>query len=124
MKLLIASTVITATLLASAPAGAVTDKQIVDITCSREARIAHCGPAQVGTGLLRCFQANPFVRLSSACKAAIGQFERDKQATFVNPLVVIRPTSPIPGPGYIWRFHPAWGWGWYHPRFGWYRDWR
>ncbi len=33
----------------------------------------------------------------------------------------VKPVYPIPGPGYIWRLHPTYGWGWYHPRLGWWR---
>ena len=42
----------------------------------------------------------------------------------IRPTSVVRPTYAIPGPGYLWRFHPNYGWGWYHPRFGWHLGWR
>jgi len=41
----------------------------------------------------------------------------------VRPVAVVRPAYPIPGPGYLWRLHPTYGWGWYHPRLGWHRGW-
>jgi hypothetical protein len=36
----------------------------------------------------------------------------------------VAPTYAIPGPGYVWRWHPHHGWGWWHPRYGWHRGWR
>ncbi|WP_459992152.1 hypothetical protein [Methylosoma difficile] len=39
----------------------------------------------------------------------------------IRPVTVVRPAYAIPEPGYLWRMHPGFGWGWYHPRFGWYR---
>lgn len=35
----------------------------------------------------------------------------------------VAPTYPIPGPGYRWAYRANFGWGWYHPRYGWHR-WR
>ncbi|MDD5277069.1 MAG: hypothetical protein PHR16_13425 [Methylovulum sp.] len=107
----------------AAEAGYVTDQRIVDVACAREARRAHCGGAQVGSGLLMCLQANRYVRLSNACRAAIGQYQSYMPRPIVtNPIMVVRPAYPIPAPGYLWRQHPGYGWGWYHPRFGWHRD--
>ncbi|MDD5273269.1 MAG: hypothetical protein PHU14_11170 [Methylovulum sp.] len=38
--------------------------------------------------------------------------------------VRVAPVYPRPAPGYIWRQHPRYGWGWHHPRMGWHhRDW-
>ncbi|ASF44698.1 hypothetical protein CEK71_00695 [Methylovulum psychrotolerans] len=42
----------------------------------------------------------------------------------IRPAAVVRPAYPIPGPGYLWRQHPTYGWGWYHPGMGWHRGWR
>ncbi len=36
----------------------------------------------------------------------------------------VAPTYAIPGPGYLWRYHRRFGWGWWHPRYGWHRGWR
>lgn len=36
----------------------------------------------------------------------------------------VAPTDAIPGPGYVWAYHPQYGWGWRHPRRGWHRGWR
>ena len=36
----------------------------------------------------------------------------------------VAPTYAIPGPGYLWRYHPHYGWGWWHPVYGWHRGWR
>lgn len=39
-------------------------------------------------------------------------------------VVYVAPAYPIPGPGYVWAYHPAFGWGWRHPVYGWHRGWR
>ncbi|VVE09165.1 hypothetical protein PMO31116_02514 [Pandoraea morbifera] len=39
-------------------------------------------------------------------------------------VVYVAPVGVAPGPGYAWRYHPHYGWGWWHPRYGWHRDWR
>jgi len=36
----------------------------------------------------------------------------------------IAPTYAMPGPGYVWAYHPRYGWGWHHPVHGWHRGWR
>lgn len=36
----------------------------------------------------------------------------------------IAPTYAIPAPGYQWRYHATYGWGWWHPHYGWHRGWR
>lgn len=36
----------------------------------------------------------------------------------------IAPTYAVPGPGYLWAYHPRYGWGWHHPQQGWHRGWR
>jgi hypothetical protein len=33
----------------------------------------------------------------------------------------VPPAYPMPGPGYLWSFNVAYGWGWRHPVYGWYR---
>jgi len=35
----------------------------------------------------------------------------------------VAPTYAVPGPGYVWAYHPRWGWGWHHPAWGWHRGW-
>jgi hypothetical protein len=35
----------------------------------------------------------------------------------------VAPTYAVPGPGYVWAYHPRWGWGWNHPAWGWHRGW-
>jgi hypothetical protein len=37
--------------------------------------------------------------------------------------VYVRPSYPMPAPGYVWMRHPSYGWGWRHPRYGWHRGW-
>jgi len=39
-------------------------------------------------------------------------------------VVYVAPTYAVPGPGYVWRYHPEHGWGWHHPESGWHRGWR
>jgi len=38
-------------------------------------------------------------------------------------VVYVAPTYVAPGPGWGWRYHAEYGWGWYHPRYGWHRGW-
>lgn len=40
------------------------------------------------------------------------------------PVYVAPPVYGIPGPGYLWQYHPRYGWGWHHPHRGWHRGWR
>lgn len=39
-------------------------------------------------------------------------------------VVYVAPTYALPGPGYAWRYHGRFGWGWRHPNNGWHRGWR
>jgi hypothetical protein len=47
------------------------------------------------------------------------------RAAYVAPVGVayIAPTYAMPGPGYVWEYHPHYGWGWHHPVHGWHRGW-
>lgn len=36
----------------------------------------------------------------------------------------VAPYYPLPGAGYVWDYHPRYGWGWNHPSLGWHRGWR
>ncbi len=38
-------------------------------------------------------------------------------------VVYVRPAYASPGAGYIWRYHRRFGWGWWHPHYGWHRGW-
>ncbi|VVE15659.1 hypothetical protein PCA20602_02871 [Pandoraea capi] len=38
-------------------------------------------------------------------------------------VVYVAPVGVVPGPGYSWRYHAHYGWGWWHPRYGWHRGW-
>jgi len=38
--------------------------------------------------------------------------------------VYVEPTYASPGVGFVWEFHPRFGWGWRHPVHGWHRGWR
>ena len=39
-------------------------------------------------------------------------------------VVYVAPTYAMPGPGYAWRYHVRFGWGWHHANYGWHRGWR
>ena len=39
-------------------------------------------------------------------------------------VVYVQPTYALPAPGYAWRYHANFGWGWRHPGYGWHRGWR
>ena len=39
-------------------------------------------------------------------------------------VVYIAPTYALPAPGYAWRHHGRYGWGWRHGVHGWHRGWR
>ncbi|MDR6539752.1 hypothetical protein [Variovorax soli] len=36
----------------------------------------------------------------------------------------VAPVYAMPAPGYVWEYHPRFGWGWRHPVYGWHRGWR
>jgi hypothetical protein len=36
----------------------------------------------------------------------------------------VGPTYAVPGPGWVWAYHPHYGWGYHNPRYGWHRGWR
>ena len=38
--------------------------------------------------------------------------------------VYVAPAYAAPGVGWIWEFHPRYGWGWRHPQYGWHQGWR
>ena len=38
--------------------------------------------------------------------------------------VYVAPTYESPGVGWVWEYHPVYGWGWHHPVHGWHRGWR
>ena len=38
-------------------------------------------------------------------------------------VVYVAPDYAAPGPGWGWRYHAQYGWGWYHPEHGWHRGW-
>jgi hypothetical protein len=45
-------------------------------------------------------------------------------AVVVPPGVVyVAPTYAAPGIGWVWDYHPRYGWGWRHPEHGWHRRW-
>ena len=39
-------------------------------------------------------------------------------------VIYIAPTYALPAPGYYWRHHRHYGWGWRHGSRGWHRGWR
>ena len=48
------------------------------------------------------------------------------QTTVVLPpnAVYVAPAYPSPGVGFVWEYHPSYGWGWHHPSRGWHKGWR
>lgn len=38
--------------------------------------------------------------------------------------VYVAPTYVSPGVGWVWAYHPRYGWGYHHPSRGWHRGWR
>lgn len=38
-------------------------------------------------------------------------------------VVYVEPTYVVPAPGYVWAYHPRYGWGYRHPQYGWHRGW-
>ncbi|ANI30222.1 hypothetical protein PL78_10350 [Yersinia entomophaga] len=51
---------------------------------------------------------------------------RYRESEFVVPpgIVYVAPEYPMPGPGYVWRYHEGHSWGWYHPGHGWHHGWK
>lgn len=49
-----------------------------------------------------------------------------QSATVVGPpgVIYVAPTYPAPDVGFVWSYHPRYGWGWRHPHHGWHRGWR
>ncbi|MBB3213542.1 hypothetical protein FHW67_002840 [Herbaspirillum sp. Sphag1AN] len=39
-------------------------------------------------------------------------------------VVYVAPSYPQPAVGYVWAYHPHYGWGWHHPQYGWHQGWR
>lgn len=39
-------------------------------------------------------------------------------------VVYVQPVGVAPAPGYLWRYHRVYGWGWWHPHYGWRAGWR
>jgi len=65
------------------------------------------------------------VALSGCVVAPVG-YEPGYGVAYAPPpgVVYFAPTYAIPGPGYAWRHHGRYGWGWQHPRRGWHHGWR
>lgn len=66
------------------------------------------------------------VALSGCVVAPVGYEPGYGDGAYAAPpgAVYVAPTYVMPYPGYSWRFHASYGWGWYHPRHGWHRGWR
>ncbi|MFO1263707.1 MAG: hypothetical protein U1E84_10285 [Rhodoferax sp.] len=72
------------------------------------------------------------VFLTAVCAAAalsgcvVAPVSPPPHAAYVAPpgVVYVAPTYAVPGPGYAWRYHGSYGWGWYHADRGWHRGWR
>ena len=48
------------------------------------------------------------------------------QQEFAPPpgVILVQPAYALPGSGYVWVYHPHYGWGYRHPQYGWHRGWR
>ncbi len=48
------------------------------------------------------------------------------QQEFAPPpgVIYVQPTYAVPQVGYVWGYHPYYGWGYRHPQYGWHRGWR
>jgi hypothetical protein len=68
-----------------------------------------------------------------ACVLALGSLGACAVVASPDGTAVMAPIAPpvgvtvvaaprmAPGPGYLWRYHPRWSWGWYRPGWGWHR---
>ena len=74
------------------------------------------------------FCSSLFIVMLSGCAVYPAYPERpvQYQPVYQAPagVVYVAPSYAIPAPGYIWMFHPGYGWGWHHPQYGWHRGWR
>ncbi|MBT2335373.1 hypothetical protein J7E49_15825 [Variovorax paradoxus] len=70
----------------------------------------------------------PVLVLSAAALAAIltGCVVAPAQPVYTAPpgAAYVAPTYVSPGVGFVWNYHPRYGYGWHHPRYGWHRGWR
>ncbi|SEK16296.1 hypothetical protein SAMN05216567_107337 [Variovorax sp. OK605] len=66
--------------------------------------------------------------LSAAALAATltGCVVAPAQPVYAAPpgVAYVAPTYVSPGVGFVWAYHPRFGWGWRHPQSGWHRGWR
>ena len=48
------------------------------------------------------------------------------QQEFAPPpgVIFVQPTYAVPAVGYVWGYHPHYGWDYRHPQHGWHRGWR
>ena len=62
----------------------------------------------------------------SGCVIAPPVVHPVNRPAYITPpgVVYIAPTYVLPAPGYVWQYHPNYGWGWRHPDNGWHRGWR
>lgn len=67
-----------------------------------------------------------FTAVLSGCVIAPPVVHPVYRPVYVTPpgVVYIAPTYVLPAPGYVWQYHPTYGWGWRHPAHGWHRGWR
>jgi hypothetical protein len=70
-----------------------------------------CAMVALGGCVVAPYEVQPAYAAGSAYVAPAG-------------VVYVAPTYAIPAPGYAWRYHGRFGWGWRHPHHGWHRGWR
>jgi hypothetical protein len=65
----------------------------------------------------------PFVALAAAFISLSGCVVAPaRHAAVVEAVpVYVAPTYERPGVGWVWEYHPHYGWGWHHPLHGWHK---
>ncbi|WP_163965984.1 hypothetical protein [Noviherbaspirillum galbum] len=71
-------------------------------------------------------QTAPLFTAAFTALALSGCVFAPAQPAYATPpgVVYVAPTYQAPAVGYVWAYHPHYGWGWRHPSYGWHRGWR
>jgi len=78
-------------------------------------------PLQTGVRVMAAALGLAALALTSGCVVAPAPVQ---PVTVAPAPVYVAPTYVSPGVGWVWEFHPHYGWGWHHPQYGWHRGWR
>jgi hypothetical protein len=68
--------------------------------------------------------ATSLVLIVALSGCAIAPYDPYSPSRVPYGVVYIAPTYPVPGVGWVWVYHPQYGWGYRHPHHGWHRGWR